>query len=67
MHSWSEWVQSLITYTVAIMAILFNTALENSSHIVAFLGFVLLIARLIQEVPKAYRQIKAWITGEQLE
>jgi hypothetical protein len=32
----------------------YSSALENYSHIAAVLGFLLLVARLVQELPKAW-------------
>lgn len=51
LHSASS---SVVTYSIAIIAFFFNTAITYGGTIASLLGFVLLLAKLVQEVPKAY-------------
>lgn len=46
---------AVTTYIVAIISMFFSSALENYSTIAAILGFLLLLARLVQEIPKAWQ------------
>lgn len=48
---------AVTSYIVAIISMFFASALENYSTIAAVLGFLLLVARLVQEVPKAWEVV----------
>lgn len=54
MHSFSHYAAAVTSYIVAFVSIFYTSAIENYSAIAAVLGFVLLIARLVQELPKAW-------------
>jgi hypothetical protein len=45
----SNYAAAATTYIVAVISMFYANALENYSHIAAVLGFLLLVARLIQE------------------
>ena len=49
----------ITSWAVGLLAI-FGTYSDN---ILQILGFILVIARLLQEVPKAYRTVKRWRRG----
>lgn len=51
------YMAALTSWAAAILAV----AWQNQSEIMFVLGFVLVVARLVQELPKAYRQIKEWL------
>lgn len=57
MEQISYWAAAITTYAVAIISICFTEAITHSSEIAAVLGFVLLLARLVQEVPKAWKAV----------
>lgn len=48
---------AVLTYVVAVVSMFFSGLISNYSTIAAVLGFILLVARLVQEVPKAWRVI----------
>ena len=50
----SAYAAAAATYTIAIVSMFFAGFISYYSHIAAVLGFLLLIARLVQEVPKAW-------------
>lgn len=50
---------ALTSWVAAILAV----AWQNQSEIMFVLGLILVVARLVQELPKAYRQIKDWLDG----
>ena len=54
MQTVSTYAAAVTTYIVAFISMFFSSALENYSTIAALLGFLLLVARLVQEVPKAW-------------
>lgn len=53
MQSFQEYAAAATSYTVALIALF----APYMGGIVSLLGFVLLLARLVQELPKAYRVI----------
>ena len=53
-QSISDYATAAITYIIALVSMFFAGFISYYSHIAAVLGFILLIARLIQEVPKAW-------------
>lgn len=57
MQSISTFAAAVTTYIVAYISIFYTSAIENYSTIAAVLGFILLLARLVQEIPRAYRVI----------
>lgn len=57
MHNIHYYAAAVTSYIVAVYSMFFSTVSEHGGTIVSFLGFVLLLARLVQEVPKAYRAI----------
>lgn len=57
MQTISNYAAAATTYIVAVISMFYASALENYSHIAAVLGFLLLVARLIQEVPKAWEVV----------
>lgn len=60
MQSFQEFCAALTSYVIA----LFSIFADHSSTIVSLLGFVLLCARLIVELPKAYKVIARKFTDE---
>jgi hypothetical protein len=52
--TYSTYAAAATTYIVAVISMFYSSALENYSSIAAVLGFLLLVARLIQELPKAW-------------
>lgn len=52
-HLWG----SLLSYTAGLWGFL----LLNQSGIVGFLGFVLLVARLVHDVPRAFKAVRELI------
>ena len=57
MHTVSHYAAAVTSYIVAIVSIFYTSAIENYSAIAAVLGFLLLVARLVQELPKAWKVI----------
>lgn len=57
MEQLSYYAAAVTTYAVAIISIFFTEAITHSSEIAAVLGFVLLLARLAQELPKAWKAL----------
>lgn len=55
MQTVSTYAAAATSYVVALFGIFYASVLENYSGIAALLGLVLLLARLVQEVPKAWR------------
>jgi hypothetical protein len=55
-QSFNEYAAAGTTYLAAALALL----VDHSNTIMQVLGFVLLVARLIKEVPSAYRIVKGW-------
>jgi hypothetical protein len=53
-ESFSTYATAATTYIIAIVSMFFAGFISYYSHIAAVLGFLLLIARLVQEVPKAW-------------
>lgn len=53
MNSVHEYGAAITSYVTALLVLV----MDHSSTIMSALGFVLLIARLIQELPRAYRVI----------
>jgi len=53
-ESISTYATTATTYIIAIVSMFFAGFISYYSHIAAVLGFLLLIARLVQEVPKAW-------------
>jgi cation transport ATPase len=51
-HSYATAVTS---YVIAVVSMFYSSALENYSTVAALLGFLLLVARLVQELPKAWQ------------
>lgn len=56
MQTFEDYAAAATSYLAAALALF----VEHSSDVVKVLGFVLLVARLIKEVPSAYRTIKGW-------
>lgn len=52
----NEFWSAAQSYAAAMLALL----MDHTHWIVSFLGFVLLVARLIVEVPRALRTLKTW-------
>lgn len=55
MQTINTYAAAVTTYLVAFISMFFASALENYSTIAALLGFLLLVARLVQELPKAWQ------------
>jgi hypothetical protein len=53
----NEWLAAASTYLAAVLALF----IDHSNEVVKILGFVLLVARLVQEVPRAFGMIRKWI------
>lgn len=56
-HTFTEHATAATTYVIAFVSMFFSGLISNYSTIAAVLGFILLVARLVQEVPKAWRVI----------
>lgn len=54
MQTIHTYAAAVTSYVVAVVSIFYTSAIENYSTVAAILGFVLLVARLIQELPKAW-------------
>ena len=59
MYTIQSFSAGLTSWAVGLLAI-FGT---HSDAILQFLGLILVLARLVQEIPKAYRMIKRWRRG----
>ncbi|KJC51080.1 hypothetical protein UP09_03270 [Bradyrhizobium sp. LTSP885] len=57
MQTLNDWLAAASTYLAALLALF----IEHSNEVVKVLGFVLLVARLVQEVPRAIIMIRKWI------
>ena len=57
MQTTHDYWAAALSYIAAGLALF----VEHSNTIVQVLGFVLLVARLIQEVPTATRAVKGWL------
>lgn len=55
--TYQEYMAALTTWVVALLALLG----AYKEDIMFWLGFTLVVARLVQEMPKAIRQVKKWI------
>lgn len=55
--TYQEYAAAFTTWAVALLALL-GAYKEN---IMFWLGFVLVVARLVQEMPKAVKTVKGWI------
>ena len=55
--TYQEYMAALTTWVVALLALLG----AYKEHLMFWLGFVLVVARLIQEMPKAIKTIKGWL------
>lgn len=60
MGTYQEYMAALTTWVVALLALM--GAYKES--IMFWLGFILVVARLVQELPKAVKQIKRWLGNE---
>jgi hypothetical protein len=56
MQTFQDYVAAATSYFAAALAL----CVDHSNTIIQILGFVLLVARLIKEVPSAYRTVKGW-------
>ncbi|KRR22157.1 hypothetical protein [Bradyrhizobium retamae] len=56
MQDFQEYIAAVSSYSAAALAL----CVDNQSTIIQVLGFILLVARLIKEVPAAVRVIKGW-------
>jgi hypothetical protein len=56
----NDYMAAASSYVAALLALF----VEHSNTLIQVLGFVLLIARLIKEVPAALRVIKGWCRSE---
>jgi hypothetical protein len=65
MHNtgFSSFTGMIATYVAACIAMIG----AYGSHIVQFLGFILLVSRLVVEVPRAYVAIREWVTKKKDE
>lgn len=54
MQTIHTYAAAVTSYVVAVVSIFYTGVIENYSTIAAILGFILLVARLIQEVPRAW-------------
>lgn len=54
-HTVQEYISSAFTYMLALISLFFSWEVTNNGAIVATFGLVLLIAKLIQEIPKAWK------------
>lgn len=57
MPNFSVYAAAITSYIVATFAIFFDAAAAHGGTVATILGFILLLARLVQEVPKAYKVI----------
>lgn len=55
--TYQEYMAALTTWVVALLALL-GAYKEN---IMFWLGFTLVVARLVQELPKAIKTVKGWL------
>lgn len=56
MQTFDNYAAAATSYVAALLAL----CVDHSSTIIQFLGFVLLVARLVKEVPAAYNMIVKW-------
>ena len=55
--TYQEYMAALTTWVVALLALMG----AYKEDIMFWLGFTLVVARLVQEMPKAIRQVKKWV------
>lgn len=58
MQTFYDHAGAICSYVVALLTLTFAYSMEHANHIAQILGFILLIARLIVEVPSAIRVLK---------
>ncbi len=63
MQTFHDAAHAATSYIVALLVLCGAFIADNSNTIIQIGGAVLLLARLIQEIPGAYRVIKKWLTG----
>jgi len=62
LQTFQEYAAAATSCVVALLSLIGAFVVENASTFMQVLGFVLLVARLVQELPRAYRVIRKWIT-----
>lgn len=55
--TYQEYMAALTTWVVALLALVG----AYKEDIMFWLGFTLVVARLVQELPKAFKKIKSWV------
>ena len=60
MQNFEEIARALTSYVVAFLTLTGAFIVDNGSTIMQLLGFVLVVARLVKELPAAWRVINKW-------
>lgn len=54
----NDYMAAAASYVAALLALF----VEHSNTIIQIMGFILLVARLVHEVPRAYNSIRKWFS-----
>ena len=60
-EKWMQLTDDFFGMVLTYLVWVWTVALSHQGDVISFLGFVLLIARLVHDVPKAYIKIKGWL------
>jgi uncharacterized membrane protein YecN with MAPEG domain len=56
----NDYLAAAASYVAALLALF----VEHSNAIIQLMGFILLVARLVHEVPRAYYTVRKWFGYE---
>jgi hypothetical protein len=65
MEKWMQLTDDFFGMVLTYLVWIWTVALAHQGDVISFLGFVLLIARLVHDVPKAYKAIRGWFSPKE--